>query len=284
MRISFCVPTYNRAEDLKRCLDSILSNPEDDIEVVVQDNCSPDHTPAVVESFTDSRLKYWRNPQNIGSVQNAMMLIPKTTGSYLFFLTDDDYLLPGALAKLQNFIIRHEPVFFTSNTRIELATQQIAVNYATFDTTIERSVLVTPDQTARIIMSAHILTRVCFQRSLLDLDFFYQYGDNWYPQMLIAMQISLKGPLSYLAETLTVHAGENPTYWGINPYDSKTLNQGIANLIRAMIQWLDPEILENLIFYFFRDRNTFFQELYAELSPEGQARLRQRLNNLMSIE
>jgi glycosyltransferase involved in cell wall biosynthesis len=59
MEISFCVPISNRADYLKRCLNSILVNNDDDIEVIVQNNCAPDQTKAVVDLFDDKRLKYF---------------------------------------------------------------------------------------------------------------------------------------------------------------------------------------------------------------------------------
>lgn len=45
--LSICIPTYNRAEILDKTLFLLFSNPDfnvDEIEVVVSDNCSTDHT------------------------------------------------------------------------------------------------------------------------------------------------------------------------------------------------------------------------------------------------
>ena len=50
--LSICIPTYNRSKSLRICLLSILSQTkgyEEDVEVVVSDNCSDDDTMQVVE-------------------------------------------------------------------------------------------------------------------------------------------------------------------------------------------------------------------------------------------
>lgn len=277
MEISFCVPTYNRADDLKRCLDSILINQDDDIEVVVQDNCSPDHTKSVIDSFSDQRLNYYRNPENIGLAKNIITIIEKATGRYIFFLTDDDYLMPDAIPKIKNFIQANDPSFFTSHAKTFLKKRNRFFDYFIFERSIDRNASASIDDTASIITSAHILTRVCFKRSQLDLAFLKKHGDNWYPQMLVAMQMVLKGPVLYLAEPLVVHTWENATFWGVDPNETEIFNQGIVNMIGAMRPHLDVEMLEAIIIKIFTRRNDIFsEELLNMLCMERQSELRER--------
>ena len=51
MKLSICIPTYNRCAHLANCLNSIILNTnynKNDIQICVSDNCSADETEAVV--------------------------------------------------------------------------------------------------------------------------------------------------------------------------------------------------------------------------------------------
>ena len=65
MRLSICIPTYNRAFHLNNCLHSIISNKSRfaiDFEICVSDNCSTDETEKVVRRAQQSiDIKYNKN-------------------------------------------------------------------------------------------------------------------------------------------------------------------------------------------------------------------------------
>ena len=110
--ISVIVATYRRAEDLDRCLRSVLAEPGDYFEVVVGDDGSPDHTPEVVALHRhDPRMRDYRNASNLGMQENYRKIARFASGEYLFILTDDDYLLPGSLAKVKHTTAIRAKVF-----------------------------------------------------------------------------------------------------------------------------------------------------------------------------
>jgi glycosyltransferase involved in cell wall biosynthesis len=59
--VSFVVPCYKLGHLLRECVDSILCQTYSDFEVLIMDDCSPDNTPEVAQSFQDPRVKYIRN-------------------------------------------------------------------------------------------------------------------------------------------------------------------------------------------------------------------------------
>ena len=100
--VSVIVPSYNRAESLKRCLDSLVLQVYKNFEVLVCDDGSTDDTGQVVKSFQDTLLirYFWSEnfggparPRNIG-IANAL-------GCYIAFLDSDDWWEPK---KLQNSV------------------------------------------------------------------------------------------------------------------------------------------------------------------------------------
>jgi abequosyltransferase len=71
--LSLCIPTYNRAVYLNDTIDSIIKQDEfqneNDVEIVISDNCSSDNTKEVVDKYVKmypAKIRYSRNETNIG--------------------------------------------------------------------------------------------------------------------------------------------------------------------------------------------------------------------------
>ena len=56
-KVSFVVPCYKLAHLLSECVNSILSQTYENLEVIIMDDCSPDGTSQTVKSFRDSPRK-----------------------------------------------------------------------------------------------------------------------------------------------------------------------------------------------------------------------------------
>ena len=70
--ISICIPTYNRAALLRRCLSHLLTFRAITYEVIVGDNASSDATPDVAAEFA-AKFPYWsyfRHAENVGVTRN----------------------------------------------------------------------------------------------------------------------------------------------------------------------------------------------------------------------
>lgn len=65
-RVSVIISTYNRAQMVCACVDSVLRSDWPDMEVIVADDCSPDDTRRMVEERyrSDARVKYARTERN----------------------------------------------------------------------------------------------------------------------------------------------------------------------------------------------------------------------------
>lgn len=113
--LSLCVPTYNRAGLLDQALRAVLSQITQEmtgqVEVIVLDNASPDETPATVAlaqaDFPHLPLRSLRHPQNIGPDANFYEAVKQAQGEYVYLLSDDDILLPGAVETLLRLIHAH---------------------------------------------------------------------------------------------------------------------------------------------------------------------------------
>jgi len=95
--VSVVIPTYNRARDLKRALNSVVAQTFSDWEVLVVDNHSNDNTDDLVKSFSDPRMSLLKI-HNEGVIAASRNLgIEHSQGEYIAFLDSDDWWLPKKL-------------------------------------------------------------------------------------------------------------------------------------------------------------------------------------------
>src|SRR4051794_21609038 len=97
-KISVCIPTYNRARYLPTALRSVFGQTLQDFELVVYDDFSTDDTAAVVTAFSDDRLRFFRQPHNVGIARNRNSCLSEARGEYIAWLDSDDVYLPEMLA------------------------------------------------------------------------------------------------------------------------------------------------------------------------------------------
>jgi glycosyltransferase involved in cell wall biosynthesis len=89
--VTIGIPTYNRASGyLREALESALAQTYPNIEIVVADNCSPDNTRAVVESYADARIRYFRHDPGLKPNDNFNFCLQQARGDYFLMLHDDD--------------------------------------------------------------------------------------------------------------------------------------------------------------------------------------------------
>jgi glycosyltransferase involved in cell wall biosynthesis len=96
-KISVCIPTYRGAATIGSAIESVLAQSQGDFELIVIDDGSPDETRAVVERYSDSRIRYLRNEQNLGPQGNWNRCLEVARGQYFKLLPHDDLLHPKCL-------------------------------------------------------------------------------------------------------------------------------------------------------------------------------------------
>ena len=138
MKISICIPTYNRSRYLNNCLESIISNkltPNGDVEVCVSDNGSTDETESIVLAAQEQiSIKYKKNSSNLGIPKNYLNVVEMADGEFVWLIGDDDLLLPSAVKKLLDLISKHPNVDFFFINSFQLATEYVTAFPQPFDT------------------------------------------------------------------------------------------------------------------------------------------------------
>lgn len=95
--ITIGLPVYNGARHLPQAVDSILAQSFSDLELVISDNASTDGTPALCQQYCrrDARVRYLRQPKNVGAVPNHNLLFGASSSKYFKWASCDDLLAPG---------------------------------------------------------------------------------------------------------------------------------------------------------------------------------------------
>jgi glycosyltransferase domain-containing protein len=91
--VSVGIPTYNRPEGLRHTLLCITGQTYANLEIIVSNNASPrDETEQVVKAISqhDNRIKYFRQPVNIGATPNFKFVLNHAKGKYFMWFADDD--------------------------------------------------------------------------------------------------------------------------------------------------------------------------------------------------
>lgn len=124
IKLSICIPTYNRAQYAKDCIERCLRDVQLDFpyEIVVSDNCSPDNTGEVVQSFIDqgAPIRYFKGDVNVGMIPNMNSAFRLARGEYILYLADDDRLIGAEIAAVikyldenQNLVACYAPWYIT---------------------------------------------------------------------------------------------------------------------------------------------------------------------------
>lgn len=121
--LSICIPTYNRAHYLRECLDSIVCQFDDatvykQVEVIVSDNASEDDTGNLVREYQEKfgNIHYYRNEKNVLFDLNVVNAVEKASGTYCWYMGDDDAICSGGIKLIVDFLIANDVAIVTVDT------------------------------------------------------------------------------------------------------------------------------------------------------------------------
>jgi abequosyltransferase len=160
---SICIPTYNRADCIGECLNSVVSQLTEDMEIVILDGASTDATAEVLEPFLKSypAIRFIRRNRNYGIDADILKVVELAQGEYCWLLSDDDQLEPGAVRRIRSCLEQ------------QAGLGGISVNSQAFDKTMSYQIRTVPAIAHGQINGDHLFTdrNECF--SMLGIHFGY---------------------------------------------------------------------------------------------------------------
>ena len=136
--LTIAVPTFNRAEELEKCLNTIFPEAanEEEIEVLIGNNASTDQTELVIRKFMQryKNIIYIKRLKNIGADGNIFKLVEESNGRYCLLHGDDDYFVPGAIKYIVD-IIKQNPqcsIYFISRGHKDVRPNELCEGMSQF--------------------------------------------------------------------------------------------------------------------------------------------------------
>ena len=91
--VSVCIPTYNGAAYLSQCLDSVMQQTCQSMEILVVDDGSSDDSGAIAQRYegVDRRVRVIANKEHLGLVENWNRCVDLANGEWIKFVFQDDH-------------------------------------------------------------------------------------------------------------------------------------------------------------------------------------------------
>ena len=114
-KVSIIMPVYNVAPYLKEAIDSILSQTFTDYELIVLNDCSPDNSEEILNTYTDKRIIRYLGDKNVGLASILNIGIKMAKGEYIARMDSDDISLPKRIEVQVAFLESHPNVDLVSS-------------------------------------------------------------------------------------------------------------------------------------------------------------------------
>ncbi|MCL1944718.1 MAG: glycosyltransferase [Firmicutes bacterium] len=102
INLSIIIPFYNVQKYIAQCIQSVIAQKDEDIEVLLIDDCGQDNSSQIVEQFAqkDKRIRIIGYDQNIGAGGARNVGLKEALGKYIWFVDSDDKIQDGCLSKI----------------------------------------------------------------------------------------------------------------------------------------------------------------------------------------
>lgn len=116
--VSIGIPTFNRLSSLQRAVQSARGQDYPNIEIVISDNASKDGTEEFCRSACaeDYRLRYIRQPANVGPERNFATVLQHARGELFMWLADDDWIDANYVSACAGYLSAHADVILAAGT------------------------------------------------------------------------------------------------------------------------------------------------------------------------
>jgi glycosyltransferase involved in cell wall biosynthesis len=204
--VSIGLPVRNGERYLGEAVQSVLDQEHGRLELVISDNASNDGTEEICRQFAsaDGRVRYHRQPQDIGLVPNFNAVLRLARGTYVKWMGDDDWLTP-------RYVSRCVEVLDDDAALILVTTQQAhvhadgAVESADYDGTRMRSDRPVERFTEmlRLLTESHLLLDPLYGMMRRDPVRRLPRPVMLFEDEIFAARLALAGPFGHVREVLS---------------------------------------------------------------------------------
>lgn len=119
-KVSLIMKVYNGERYLREAIDSILAQTFRDFELLIIDDGSTDGSADVVRGYSDARIRFLQNEQNMGLCATQNRALEETKGTYIAVMDCDDISYPTRFERQAEYLDTHEDVIMCGSFRNNL--------------------------------------------------------------------------------------------------------------------------------------------------------------------
>jgi len=117
--VSVLMPVYNSNRYVREAIASVLNQSYTNYEFLIIDDCSTDDSISVIKNFSDERIKFYQNEENLGYIKSLNFLLGKCKGEYIVRHDNDDFSSKDRILKQVSFLqLNTEYLICGSNCRV----------------------------------------------------------------------------------------------------------------------------------------------------------------------
>ena len=111
-KVSIIMPAFNAKDTIGEAIASALNGTHRNLEILLIDDGSSDGTDKIVTGMArqDPRIKYYKNPKNLGAYKSRNLMLQAATGKFIAFLDSDDTWEPNKLEECLKLLKKHPEV------------------------------------------------------------------------------------------------------------------------------------------------------------------------------
>lgn len=130
IKVSVVIPVYNTEKYIGKCLESIISQSLQEIEIICVNDGSTDGSMDILEAFSRKyqKIKVF-NQKNTGASFSRNRGLRAAKGKYIYFMDCDDMLLPGALERLYGLAESNELDMLLFNVMVKYENDGLKKKY-----------------------------------------------------------------------------------------------------------------------------------------------------------
>src|SRR6476659_2315536 len=102
--VSVVLPVYNGERYLRASIDSVLAQSLQDFELIIWDDASTDSSQEIINSYSDPRIRVFKNNSNQGLFKTLNLIIDQSTAPLIKLWSQDDVMREDCLSKLTTFL------------------------------------------------------------------------------------------------------------------------------------------------------------------------------------
>jgi|GEM_PF-435232 len=289
-KLSIIVPVYNSSKYLYKCINSLLNQTLDNIEIILIDDCSIDNSFNIISNYQKlypERIKVLRNHQNKGAGYSRNKGLLMATGEYIGFIDSDDYIEPNMYEKMYVTAINNNDDIVVTN--MDLKYKGLDFSFLSRKCQHEKSRFNIKDNKEYLVSTKPSCCNKIYRRDLLKQESFPE--DLKWEDYPFTLNVISKSTIVECLDDTSYHYRIN--ILGTTCTDLRKVNRKMLDIFEGSDR-LEQRMLDNELFRDFEEELRTVQIanslgrvkdlLFTNISKEDKILLMNYLINLIEIK